>query len=195
MSEARNLQYRLLAVGDLEGFWWTIKIFCILSKVEKGLETAEKEKALCHLWLQFYLQAVYYLLLGTPGKPREFANADQATKEELEESFGEIDRRLTEARNHSQRFIPHSISQSWLPYLQELSLDPVRRDLAEIKMQLKKVQDRNDGVQFVPIPQKLRISFHRKEEKLDVAVADADREKVSLSVPSEDVGFTQTQKV
>jgi len=51
MSEARNLQYRLLAVGDLEGFWWTIKIFCILSKVEKGLETAEKEKALCHLWL------------------------------------------------------------------------------------------------------------------------------------------------
>lgn len=40
-----------------------------------------------------------------------------------------------------------------------------------------------------------RISFHRKEEKLDVAVADADREKVPLSVPSEDVGFTQTQKV
>ena len=82
-EQARNLQYRLLAV-------------------EKGLETAEKEKA---------------------------------TKEELEESFGEIDRRLTE----------------------ELSLDPVRRDLAEIKMQLKKVQ----------------------EEKLDVAVADADREKVN----------------
>lgn len=61
-------------------------------------------------------------------------------------------------------------------------------------MQLKKVQDRNDGVQFVPIPYFDRISFHRKEEKLDVAVADADREKVPLSVPSEDVALHKHKK-
>ena len=37
---------------------------------------------------------------GKLGKPQEFAKyADQATKEELQESFGEIDRRLTEDRN------------------------------------------------------------------------------------------------
>lgn len=81
-EQARNLQYRLLAV-------------------EKGLETAEKEKA---------------------------------TKHEVQESLDEIDRRLSE----------------------ELSLDPVRRDLAEMKLHLKKLQ----------------------EDKLDAAVADADREKV-----------------
>ncbi|CAL1154942.1 unnamed protein product, partial [Cladocopium goreaui] len=100
-EQARNLQYRLLAV-------------------EKGLETAEKEKA---------------------------------TKHEVQESLDEIDRRLSE----------------------ELSLDPVRRDLAEMKLHLKKLQDRQAAKLINGRDWK---TTWEKEDKLDAAVADADREKV-----------------
>lgn len=58
---------------------------------------------------------------------------------------------------------------------QELSLDPVRRDLAEMKLHLKKLQDRQAAKLINGRDWK---TTWEKEDKLDAAVADADREKV-----------------